>query len=290
MKKDCLTAIVVTYNSEKYIENCLRTLLQSRPENYELRVIVIDNNSNDGTLNKATLVADKQKNIEIICNKKNLGFAKAVNVGLKKSKAQKYCLLLNPDTILKKDSIKKLLDCAKYCEASIVGGLTVGEKGIQTGSYFRFPNIWVGVFDFTNLRKLSKKDYWHNFFYYKDTAISKRVCNYVDVVTGGYMLIDQKVIDSVGLFDERFFMYLEDVDFCFRAKMAGFKIAVSNESKIYHYGGGSSPNKYRIRHTSWLWSRKYYYLKNFNIFINLLIQPIFLIDDLVIIMKNVLKL
>jgi len=144
----------------------------------------------------------------------------------------------------------------------------------------------VGIFDFSNLRKLCKGDKWHKYFYYLNSNGNKRITFPVDVVTGGFMLISRETIKRIGLFDYSFFMYLEDVDYCLRAKKTGIQIFHTNRSRILHIGGASSNNKDRIRHSSWLKSRKVYYFKHFNLFANLIIQPIFFIDDIFILIKK----
>jgi len=282
-----IAIIIVTFNSEKYISNCLRSIIHinNLPNSYNRRIIVIDNNSQDKTVDEIKNIIVQNKNIQLVCNSKNLGFAKAVNLGIKIAPKSDYFLLLNPDTIMGPDSLINLIRCIQKNKAGIAGGSTLNEEGFQNGSYFRFPNIWVGLFDLTNLRKLLYSDHWHNYFYYLDSDSSGLSCFPVDVVTGGYMLITNKTIQKIGNLDQGYFMYLEDVDYCLRAKKAGIKIYHSNKSTIVHFAGRSSENKDRIRHLSWLWSRKLYYIKNLNILENLIIQPIFLVDDLYILVK-----
>jgi GT2 family glycosyltransferase len=181
-----------------------------------------------------------------------------------------------------------LVNCSEKFNAGICGGSTVDENGNISGSFFRLPNLMVGIFDFTNFRKLCKTDKWHKYFYYQDTKHND-ISFPVDVVTGGFMLIKMSTLKKVGLFDETYFMYLEDVDYCVRAKNNGIKIYHTNTSKIMHIGGASSNNKDRIRHSSWLKSRKKYFQKHFGLLTNILIQPIFLMDDVLIIAKKTLN-
>jgi len=282
-----IAIIIVTFNSEKYISNCLSSIINinNLPNSYNYKIIVIDNNSQDKTVGVVKSLIVRHPKIQLTCNNKNFGFAKAVNLGIKIAQRSDYFLLLNPDTVMRKNSLINLIRCIQKNRAGIAGGSTLNKAGGQNGSYFRFPNIWVGLFDLTNLRKLLPSDYWHNYFYYLDSDFSKESDFPVDVVTGGYMLITNKTIRKIGNIDERYFMYLEDVDYCLRAKKVGIKIYHTNKSKIVHFAGRSSENKDRIKHSSWLWSRKLYYIKNFNILENLMIQPIFLIDDLYILTK-----
>ena len=285
MPKQQITIIIVTYNSEKYIVDCLLSILESNTKNISVEIIVIDNNSSDLTVSRVKELRKSRSGLTLIQNTNNYGFAHATNQGILRRKKTDYCLLLNPDTIVNNNSIRDLVRCATKNKAGIVGGNTYDRFGIQNGSYFRFPNIFIAIFDFTNLRKLSRSGYWHNYFYYKDVEQSKENCFPVEVVTGGFMLVSSNAIQKIGLFDERFFMYLEDVDYCIRASHAGITVFHTNLSKIVHFAGRSSNNKDRIRHSSWLRSRKFYFLKNFNLLENLIIQPIFLLDDLFILFR-----
>lgn len=289
MTKKHISIIIVTFNSEKYISACLLSVISNTPPDILRELIIIDNNSDDKTVKIIKKIIHAHNNISLYINKKNMGFAKAVNFGIKTAKKTKYFLLLNPDTTINKSSILNLLSCAKKNNAGISGGSTFSLDGKQNGSYFRFPNLSIGLFDFTNLRKFSQSDYWHKYFYYLDSNLSKNSCFPVDVVTGGYMLISDETIKEIGYFDERFFMYLEDIDFCHRAKAIDIKIIHCNASKIVHVSGGSSKNKDGIRHSSWIWSRKIYYFKHFNVLSNLLIQPIFIIDDMYILFNKFVK-
>lgn len=289
MRKNTITIIIVTFNSEKYIEDCLNSVLRSTSSSFQIKIIVIDNNSNDTTVSKVKKLKEIDSRIFIIENSKNLGFARAINQVLSSENKTDYYLLLNPDTVSKKETIKNLIQCAEKNGAGIIGGSTYDNNGVQNGSYFRIPNIFVGIFDFTNFRKLFKNEYWHNYFYYIDLVQTNSSCFPVDVVTGGFMLLSIEAVRKIGLLDERFFMYLEDVDYCLRAKKAGIKVFHTNNAKVIHFAGRSSANRDRIRHSSWLWSRKLYYFKNANILENIIIQPIFIIDDLFILMKLFLK-
>lgn len=289
MKKYNLTIIIVTFNSEKNIDKCINSITNSEKKEINNTIIIIDNHSKDKTVYKIKKIQKKNEKIYLIENKKNVGFARAVNQGISRDNGGEYVLLLNPDTVLEKKSLISLIKCAEENQSGICGGTTIDTHGNISGSYFRFPNLMVGLFDFTNLRKFNKKDKWHKYFYYQDTKHTNSTAYPVDVVTGGFMLINKSTIKKIGLLDESFFMYLEDVDYCIRAKKEGVKIFHTDKSKIMHIGGASSDNKDRVRHSSWLKSRKIYYAKHFGIFENIIIQPIFLLDDLLILTIKTLK-
>lgn len=289
VKKYDLTIIIVTFNSEKYIDKCIDSIAISEKNEISYKIIIIDNYSKDETVNKIKKIQKDDRKIYLIENKKNIGFARAVNQGISRDSGGGYVLLLNPDTILEKRSLINLIKCAEKNQAGVCGGTTIDNHGKISGSYFRFPSLMIGLFDFTNLRKLLKNDQWHKHFYCQDENHGNKTSFPVDVVTGGFMLINKSTIKEIGLFDESFFMYLEDVDYCLRAKKAGIRIFHTNGSKILHIGGASSNNDDRVRHSSWLKSRKIYYAKHFGIFENMMIQPIFLLDDLLILIMKTLK-
>lgn len=289
MKKYDLTIIIVTFNSANHIVKCIDSIVKNEVNNLIFKIIIVDNNSQDETIEKIKKIQNSTKQVSLIINNKNVGFAQAVNQGINKSFDSKYVLLLNPDTIVYKNAITRLIECSKKNNAGICGGSTFSKQGDENGSYFRFPNIFVGIFDFTNFRKLCSKDKWHKYFYYLDSINTRPKEFPVDVVTGGFMLVKKSTIDIIGQLDEKFFMYLEDVDYCLRARKAGINIYHSTTSKITHIGGASSSNKDKIRHSSWLKSRKLYFLKHFGVIDNILIQLTFLIDDLFILLKLAIK-
>jgi len=283
-----LSIIIITFNSENQIIKCLESIFASNlTKNLNINITVIDNCSLDNTVRIITEKFDRQvkdKKLKLIQNSKNVGFSKAVNQGIKNSKSDFY-LLINPDVFVNRDTIKNVFSTSLIENFSITGVHMINVQGVENGSYFRFPNVYVGIFEFTNFGKFLTLNKWHNYFYYKDSEIKSGI---VDVVTGGFMLIDHRVIDKVGYFDERYFMYLEDVDYCLEAKKRGFKVGVSHDV-VTHIAGASSNNIEKTDINAWLESRRKYFKKNFNIFVNLLIQPIFVFDAVVIYIIRFIK-
>lgn len=283
-----LTIIIVTFNSEKYISNCLENTIKNIPKNW--KIVIVDNNSSDNTRKIINHRYGDNTHLKLYVLDTNQGFAKAVNFGISKSEKSGYYLLLNPDVVPNKNSFIPLLKCCKKMKSGICGGTTINEDGQESGSYFRLPNLQVGMFDLTNFRKIDIFDRWHKYFYYQDKSFQKNInCFDVDVVTGGYMLIKSDTIENIGLFDERFFMYLEDVDYCKRAKDKNVNVIHCRDSNVLHYSGKSSQNADGIKHSAWMMSRKKYFIKHFRILENMIIQPIFLIDDLYILINKFLK-
>lgn len=247
------------------------------------QIIVVDNSSSDDTVE----IIQKDKSINLVKNKKNAGFAKGVNRGIKRACGD-LLLILNPDTRLYKDSLVKLVQCLEKTNSGVVGGMAYKLNGSLHGSFVRRPTLGTVLFDYSNLRKIIPGDIFHKRHYYNNLGSVKNTIK-VDVVSGAYMLIDSKVIKDIGKFDENFFMYLEDVDFCVRAAKKRHKISVCPESKIVHIGGASSNNRDRINHKAWDQSRRYYTRKHFGKLTNFIIQPIFIVDNLVTILWRKLK-
>lgn len=279
-QKETVSIIIITFNSEKQIIACLDRILATNNSKNVNEVILIDNKSTDNTVKLIEELYQEEissKKLRIVINQKNRGFASAVNLGIKLSKSR-IILLVNPDVFMYPDTVKKTTSFLREGNYGIVGVKMVGSDGKQNGSYFRTPNLPIGIFEFTNLGKLFKYSFWNHYFYYKneDMTVSD-----VDVVTGGFMMITKNVIEQIGYFDEKFFMYLEDVDYCLRAKKAGIRIGLCN-TVVTHIGGASSKNNDKVNHGAWLSSRKRYFIKNFDIPSNLVIQPLFLIDELFI--------
>lgn len=276
--------IIVTYNSQEYINKCIKSIFEEKIEN--MSVIVIDNNSTDKTvenINKSKYIGG----LKLIISENNLGFAKAVNLGVKILGAD-INILLNPDLYIKKGSLKKILSyLKKQKNECIVGGKTIGFLNEIQGDHFRKLDFLTAIFDLTNISKFDRKRFFHNKFYYLDEKYTERPLR-VYAVTGGFMCIPKKVIKKIGLLDENFFMYLEDVDYCKRAIDKNIPVIYFPESIVYHYGGGSSNNYHRSNLKAWFSSRKYYFIKNGNFLENMILQPLFSIDNLLI--KILLKL
>lgn len=271
-----LSVIILTYNSENWIIKNLSSVIKEC--NRSCEIIVVDNSSKDKTLKEVRALPQK---IKIIENKRNFGFSRGVNIGIRHSLGASV-LLLNPDLVVCGGAIRQLLnDSIKY-SADIAGGKlykTNHNKQVH-GSYVRDPNMLTAIFDYTNFRKLILNDKFHKLHYYYDLGVIKNP-TYVNAVSGAFMLINKRVFNKIGYFDENFFMYLEDVDFCIRARKAGYKVIYSPQASAMHEGGASSTNKDKIHYEAWSNSRKYFFKKNFSFTRNLILQPLFLLDDFI---------
>lgn len=273
-----ISIITVTYNSSTQIDKLLKSLVKNNA--YINDIIVVENNSLDKY--KTKKICEKYKNlldINFVLRDQNLGFGKSCNYGASIARSN-YILFLNPDTELHTNSLKIMLEHMLKNKADIIGGIAINYEGKPHGSVVRVPDIFIGLFEFSNLGKIFNVQTAHRRFYYEDQNIlESKVDQRVDAVSGAYLLITKGAFKILNGFDENIFMYLEDVDLGKRANELKMKVVFCPHSKIFHIGGASSNNKYKIRHQAWFDSRKYYFKKHFGIFTNIVIQPLYSIEE-----------
>jgi len=237
MKKTQLSIIIVSWNVKDYLKACLESILGT-VNSIEFEIFIVDNNSNDGTVE---FVKERFPQVNIIANKDNLGFAKANNQAITKSHGE-YVLLLNPDTIVFEGAIKKMIDrIGQDQNIGVLGPKIITGDG-RTISYCggrKFPSVMSIVFGITTLDRYSRFFDSHSMKYW-DHADSREV----DAISGSCMLIRRKTIQGVGMLDESFFMYAEDIDWCYRIKKSGWDIYYYAAAEIMHYGEKSACQKF----------------------------------------------
>ncbi len=239
-----VAVIILNYRVKDLSLQCIKSVLASDYKN--LQVIAVDNNSQDGFEAEARKLAD----IEFIQTGANLGFTGGNNLGIKQalSNGAEYVFVLNPDTTIVKDAISKLIEGLESSGAGIAGPKIYFENS---------KNIWYagGGFDKNNVLGS------HIGVNEKDVGQYDTV-NETDYVTGAAMMVKKEVFEKIGLFDERYFLYYEDSDFCFRAKQAGFKIMYIPNAIVYHAnakstGLGSPLQDYYITRNRMLFAAKF---------------------------------
>lgn len=229
-----LSVIIVTWNSEKWIKNCLDSIL-AHTDNLKIEIIVLDNFSQDKTLETLKTYGAK---IMLIQNSLNLGYAKGCNQGLKIAQGN-YFLLLNPDTEVIENSLKKLfLFMEQNPQIGALGPLLLDFQGKIQPSCRRFPNYKLLLWEFSGLSRLFPRN--KIFGAWKMGDFDFQSTKEVDQPMGSALLVRKKVIQQVGLMDERFSMFYNDVDLCKRIKEARSKIYFNPETKIYHMKGAST--------------------------------------------------
>lgn len=200
----------------------------------DYRVIVVDNASSDGT---GQLVSENYPRVQLICNTENLGFAAANNIAIRNSSSC-YIILLNSDCQVYPGSLDSLVDfMEKHGQAAIAGPGIINSDGTMQLSCRRFPSFF-GAAAHSLLAHIypdnpvSKK--------YKLSEADRSSPFKVDWVSGSCMIIRRKALDDTGLLDENYFMYVEDLDLCYRMWKKGWEVYYMPHSKILHHVGGSS--------------------------------------------------
>ena len=230
-----LSIVVLSYNTKKLLEQTLRSI----PENDKWEVIVVDNGSDDGSFE---MLKSKYKKVKTIRNSKNLGFAGGNNVGIKASQG-KYVMLLNSDTKIINDSIEKMVGyLEKNKEVGAVGPkLMLPDGAIDLACHRSFPTPWNALSYFLKLEQTMPNS--KTFGGYHRTWEDFNESHDVEVISAGAMMVRREVIDEVGLLDEQFFLYGEDIDWCKRIYDAGWRIVYLPESVIIHFKSQSGKSK-----------------------------------------------
>mgnify|MGYP002638712354 FL=1 len=230
-----LSIVIVNYNVKYFVEQCIHSI-QKAVNGLTAEVFVVDNNSVDGSVR---MIREKFPEVHLIENKDNKGFSKANNQAIKKAKG-KYILILNPDTILEDDTLTK---CVNFMDDHPdAGGLGVkmidgkgkflpeSKRGLPSPSVAFFK-----MFGFSSLFPKSKLFNKYNLGY-----LDKNKTHEVDVLAGAFMMVRKTVLDDIGLLDEEFFMYGEDIDLSYRITKAGYKNYYFPGTRIIHYKGEST--------------------------------------------------
>jgi GT2 family glycosyltransferase len=230
-----LSVIIVNYNVSYFLEQCLRSVERAL-KHVDGEVWVVDNASVDDSVR---MVKEKFPWVNLIENEDNVGFSKANNQAIRQSNAE-YVLLLNPDTVIEDQSLAKsvqFMDNHTDC-----GGLGVrmvdGKGNFLPESKRGLPTPEVALYKMFGLNKLFPKS--KRFGKYHLSYLPEQETNEVDVLAGAYMMLRNKVLDEIGLLDETFFMYGEDIDLSYRIQLAGYKNYYFADTTIIHYKGEST--------------------------------------------------
>ncbi|MEI7500833.1 MAG: glycosyltransferase [Bacteroidota bacterium] len=230
-----LSIIIVNYNVKYFLEQCLHSV-QNACNGLKTEIFVVDNDSVDGSVK---MVKEKFPDVHLIENKENKGFSSANNQAIRKSRGE-YVLLLNPDTIVEDDTLRKVVDFMD--EHPDAGGLGVkmldGKGKFLPESKRGLPYPSVAFFKVFGLSTLFPKS--RLFSAYHLGYLDKDKTHVVDVLSGAFMLIRKKVMNETGFLDEDFFMYGEDIDMSYRITQAGYKNYYFPGTRIIHYKGEST--------------------------------------------------
>lgn len=259
-----MSVVILNYNTLELTRLCLTTLLNSELDPYTMEVIVCDNASTDGSMD---MVAREFPQVVRINNGKNLGFAAGNNPGIRKAKGR-FILLLNTDTEMPKNTLRTMIS---FMDKTPDAGASTCKLLLPDGSmdpacHRGFPTPWAAITYLLKLEKLFPKTKLFGQYHqgYKDM----NVIHEVDCIVGAFFLVRREVVDDVGLLDEDYFMYGEDIDWAYRMRQHGWKILYNPTVTMLHkkkQSGRSNTQKNR-RITTEIYFHKYnwlFYTKNY---------------------------
>ena len=261
-----LSVIIVNYNVEHFLEQCIDSALIAAKA-IGTEIIVVDNNSVDGSLQ---MMAEKFPNIPLIANKDNVGFSKANNQGIRISKGE-YILLLNPDTIVEADTFEKTVAFMdSHPEAGGLGVKMLDGKGrFLPESKRGLPTPQAAFYKMFGFSKIFPKS--KRFASYHQGHLSNDEIHEVEILAGAFMLMRKSTLDKVGLLDEDFFMYGEDIDLSYRIILGGYKNYYFPDTRIIHYKGESTKKNtvnyvYVFYNAMVIFAKKHYSKENAKLF------------------------
>ena len=250
-----LSIVIVSWNVKDLLGECLKSIYENKGD-LKIEIIVVDNASSDQTVE---MVKEKFKNVKLIANANNLGFSRANNQGIEISTGE-YILALNPDTKVLPDTLKKMVDFMdKNYKIGISGCKHLNPNLTLQPSVRRFPTVLPILLILTKIAKIIPgirilRDYFAKDFDYKITQPAQQVA-------GSFFMIRAQTIEEIGVFDESFFIWFEEVDYCKRAKEAGWQIWFNSDAEIIHYGGQSFEQKITLEKQLLFFKSAMYYFK-----------------------------
>ncbi|MEJ5351262.1 MAG: glycosyltransferase [Melioribacteraceae bacterium] len=230
-----LSIIIVNYNVKEFLLNLLDSIRKAASK-ISVEIIVVDNASDDGSIEA---IKEKFPEVKLIENSENIGFGAANNLALKEAKG-KYFLLINPDTIVREDTLETMINFfEEHPECGIAGCKVLNPDGtLQLACRRGFPGPWTSFTKVMGLSKLFPKS--RLFARYNLTYLDENQTYEVDAVSGAFMMMRKEVYEKIGGFDPQFFMYGEDLDLCYRAQKANYKVYYVHSTEIIHYKGEST--------------------------------------------------
>ena len=229
-----LSVVIPSYNTRDLMEQVLRTVAEAST-GIAVQVIVVDNASRDGSVE---MVAEKFPDVELIRNDRNLGFGAANNVAFRRVRGR-YVLLLNSDTIVRPDTLRTMVAFMDdHPEAGAAGCKILNPDGtLQLESRRGFPTPSAAFYKLSGLSRLFPNS--RRLAHYNMTYLDPEELSEVDALSGSFMIVRRQVLEELGGFDEAYFMYGEDLDWCYRMRAAGWKIYYVPSTEIIHFRGES---------------------------------------------------
>jgi GT2 family glycosyltransferase len=234
-KSKVVSVIIVSYNVRGFLGSLI-TSLHRALHDIDSEIIVVDNASDDDTVD---FLKRNYPDVRLIENRTNVGFGKANNQGVRISVGE-YLLLINPDAIVEENTVREMLDfCRHHPDAGASSCKVLNADGsLQKSCRRGFPTPWVAFTKISGLGTLFPKS--RIFGRYNLTYLNPEEVHEVDAIGGSFMFIPRKVFLEVGGFDEDYFMYGEDIDLCYKIKKAGYKVYYTPQTSAIHFKGEST--------------------------------------------------
>ena len=246
-----LSIIIVNWNTKDLLIPCLASIPQMK-QGFKIEIFVIDNGSRDGGVSE---VKKAFPFVHFLENEENLGFAKGANQGLRKASGR-YILLLNPDTRVKAQAIEGLISFMEaHPRVGISGAQLLNSDGSKQNSIANFPSLATELLNKSLLRWLFPKT-----FPGKERDYPEPI--EVDSVIGACMMVRRDALNQVGLLDEDYFLFLEETDWCYRMKRAGWKVYHVPQAQVYHFQGKSAEAVKKEARIEFYRSRYHFFKKN----------------------------
>lgn len=263
-----LSVIILNYNVRYFLEQCVLSVKRAL-ETIEGEIIVVDNFSADDS---CLMIKERFPDVTLIENKTNFGFPKGNNIGVAKAKGEYICIL-NPDTVVAEDTFTKLLNEKKWSEnTGIIGCKLIDGTGNFLPECKRgIPTPWVACTKIFGLYKIFPKSRWFNQYYAQH--LSENASGKVPILVGAFMLMKRQLYLEIGGFDEKCFMYSDDIDLSYLVQKAGLQNYYYHDTSVVHYKGESTvrDEKYVQRFRE---AMQFFYKKHFggslifNVFMN----------------------
>ncbi len=248
--KCVLSIIILNYNASDYLVKCIDSIYNSDIPKSSYEIVVVDNNSNDNSIQLAKKIA--KENTHFFELKSNKGFAYGNNVGVSKINSfSKYVLFLNPDTIVNSDTLQKCIDYLrnnKQVDALTCKIILAKTNSIQPECHRGFPTPWRALCYFSNLYKLFPKSRLLNGYFLGNLDMQKP--HAIEACVGAFILIKREVGGDIKWWDERYFFYGEDLDLCYQLKKNNYNLYYYPYCEITHYQGITSGLKQHTKDQS----------------------------------------
>ncbi len=250
-----ISIVILNWNTRDMLASCLDCIAQS-VAGFDVEIIVVDNASSDGS---QAMVRERFPHVHLIANRENVGFAGGNNQAMAVS-GGRYMLLINSDAFLMADALRAMLDLAEASpQVGIVGAQLLNVDGSFQASHTPFPNLWQ---EFLILSGLGRR--LHGRWYPSQGPEEDKGPQIADYVEGACLLVRREAYKEVGGLDEGYFMYAEEVDWCFAMRKKGWQVWYQPAARVIHLGGGSSQGRVTQREGDLYRSRVRFFRKHYG--------------------------